>query len=200
LSERAKEAATGALMSFDITYGPGHSASEPWRWGWSYGTGTLNSAGEVSANASSVEIGSNYDGAGVGFVVDITNEWHVFVTARLSGDAFSEAYGIWGYASAEPMFQLWARGVAPATDPIDSSYEVGIGMRAVAPVFGIVNLGTQRRTVEPTLSYTLPTPVRPGRVFFGAGVKAYAGTTGFVAAAHSSLLSTIRSVRVVGWS
>jgi hypothetical protein len=186
-------------MAFDITYGPGHAASEPWRWGWAYGTGTLNSAGAVSARASSAEFGSNYDGAGVGFIVDVTTEWHIFVTARLTGLASSTAVGIWGYASAEPMFDLWARGVDPATDPIDGGYEVGIGMRAVAPIFGLVSITNQTRSAEPTLSYTFPTPVRPGRVFVGAGVKAYAGTGGFFCGADASISSTIRSVRAIGW-
>jgi hypothetical protein len=191
-------------VAFDITFGPGHAASERWGWGWRYGTGTVDASGAVSARSSSGFAGSNYDGAGVGFVFDVTNEWHFFVMAELEGWAYAEAVGYWGYANAEPMFELWLRGMSPETDDLDHHYEVGIEMRAVAPIFGLVHLGTTRRTVSPTLSYSRFEgrrfgPFPPGRVFAGAGVKTYAGTTG-IAVANARIESVIRAIRVVGVS
>ena len=177
----------------DVTFFP------PWGWAWRYGTGAFDAGGNVSANSSSAIVGSNFDGAGVGAVFDVTTERQLFVISRLSAVASSEAVGIWGWASAEPMFDLWLRGMSPATDVINNHYEVGIEMRAVAPVFGLVALRNQTRTAEPTLSLSRQFPVQPGPVFAGAGVKTYAGTGGFFCGATSSIRTVVRSIRVVAW-
>jgi hypothetical protein len=89
--------------------------------------------------------------------------------------------------------------MSPETRSVDAHYEVGIGMRAVAPIFGIVDLGTQTRTLTPTLSATRQFPIQRGPIFAGAGVKTYAGTGGFFCGANASIRTTVRSIRVVAW-
>jgi hypothetical protein len=185
-------------MAFDVTMTRA-SFGGTWPFMWRYGTGRGDpSTGFVSARSSSALAGSNFDGVGFGFLVNVTRERALYVISRLRGFATSEAFGYWGYANAEPMFDLWLFGMEPSTSHINEHYEVGIGMRAVAPVFGLVALRNQTRTVEPTLLYTLPLPLRPGRVFAGVGVKTYAGTGGF-SVANTSIESTIESIRVGGW-
>jgi hypothetical protein len=184
----------------DVTFGPGHAVGETWPFAWSFGTGAFDPVtGAVSSRSEAFEIGSAVDGAGVGFLFNVTTERQMFVIANLTGQVQSQAVGIWGYASAEPLFDLWLFGMSPATRPVNSHYEVGLGMRAIAPVFGIVDHGTQTRTLTPTLSDTRQFPIQPGTIFAGAGVKTYAGAGGFFCGANASIRTTVRSIRVVAW-
>ena len=185
-------------MAFDFTVTPATFGGR-WPGVWSYGTGRADtSTGFVSARSSSGIATSNFDGAGVGFLLDITTERTIFVTARLRGFASSEAVSMWGYASAEPMFDLWLFGFDAATRHIVGNYQVGIGMRAVAPVVGWVQILNQTRMVEPALPVNPPLPLRSGRLFAGIGVKTYAGS-GFLSGSNAYIESRIDAIRVSGW-
>jgi hypothetical protein len=166
---------------------------------WSYGTGRQSSDGVVSCVSKSAEVGSNYDGAGVGFVVDLTTEWNLYVEANLHGLAHSFAAGFYGYANAEPMFHVAIVGLDPSTRELTDFWEVGVNLRAVAPVFGWVELPTRAgQLISATPNGSLSRMRRdPGRVFVGAGVKTYAGTGGFIASANAGFRASVDLVRVV---
>jgi hypothetical protein len=168
---------------------------------WSYGKGQNSSNGSVSSGSESFDIGSNHDGAGVGFVVNLNTERVLFVEANLHGLASSLALGVWGYANAEPMFHVAIVGLDPSTRELTDYWEVGIELRAVAPVFGAVELPThpgQLSSATPNGSLSR-VGTDPGRVFIGAGVKTYAGTGGAFAYAKSRIRAGVDLVRVVAW-
>lgn len=177
----------------DIT----RSATDGYPWYWKYGTGEVSSDGSVSCESESFEFGSNYDGAGVGFVVDVTTERGLYVDVNLHGVASSWVTSVFGYANAEPMFEVYIYGLDLATREFTNTWEVGIDLRAVAPVFGHVDLADQRRAATPNGSVSRVSRA-PGRVFVGGGVKTYAGTAvGLGATADARINATVDSIRVV---
>lgn len=179
---------------FDITQnGPGGFG-----WGWTYGTGSGAADGSLSCNSAATEIGSNYDGAVHGLVVDVTTEQTLYVDVNLHGIGSATAVGLWGYANAEPMFDVWIIGLDPSTQEFTSEWQVGIDLRAVAPGFGWVELDNQPRAATPNGNVSRIS-TGPGRVFVGGGVKTYAGTGGFGAVARSSITGFVDLIRVAGW-
>src|SRR5262245_41682365 len=183
-------------MAFDITYGPAHSPSELWSWHWNYGVSSWGERGELRATSDSSVFGANHDGAGVGFLVNIVTERVLYVEFDLVSWAISQAFGIWGWANAEPMLDLWIVGVAPQTSNIAVRMQMGIEMRAVAPLFGAVDLRSHRAVWTNAAQCPIPRPAAPGPVFVGIGVKSYAGTGGIWCTAHADIRTTVRSLRV----